>query len=56
MPPMPEARLDATEREVLARFVESVPAKDVRAVWLYGSRARGESTGEASDGPAVSSA
>jgi predicted nucleotidyltransferase len=47
-----EASLSAIERRVLARFVQLVGAEfgdDLRAVWLYGSRARGETPGPESD-------
>jgi predicted nucleotidyltransferase len=46
------ASLSSTERRVLERFVRLLEAefgRDLRAVWLYGSRARGERPGPDSD-------
>jgi predicted nucleotidyltransferase len=46
------ASLSSTERRVLERFVRLLDAefgRDLRAVWLYGSRARGERPGPDSD-------
>jgi len=40
-----DATLDAAERELLSRFVSALRAEygdDLDAIWLYGSRARGE--------------
>jgi predicted nucleotidyltransferase len=45
MPTLEQAALSDAERRVLERFVERIaedPELDVRSVWLYGSRARGE--------------
>jgi predicted nucleotidyltransferase len=47
-----EASLDASERRVVERFVELLRKEfgvDVRGVWLYGSRARGEHPHDESD-------
>ena len=47
-----DAALDERERELLGRFVAALQAAygdDLDAVWLYGSRARGERPHEASD-------
>jgi predicted nucleotidyltransferase len=47
-----EASLSAIERRVLARFVQLVEAEhadDLHSVWLYGSRARGETPAPESD-------
>lgn len=47
-----EASLTATERRVLARLVDLLRTElgtDLRSVWLYGSRARGEPPGPDSD-------
>ena len=47
-----QASLSAGERRVLERFVELLKeelADDLRSVWLYGSRARGERPGPESD-------
>lgn len=47
-----EASLSATERRVLDRFVELLReelGERLRSVWLYGSRARGETTHPESD-------
>jgi predicted nucleotidyltransferase len=44
--------LSSTERRVVERFVQSLEAEqgsDLRSVWLYGSRARGETPGPDSD-------
>ncbi len=47
-----DAALSDVERRVLARFVHLLEAKfgaDLRSVWLFGSRARGEEPGPESD-------
>lgn len=47
-----EASITAAERRALERFVrilESELGRDLRSVWLYGSRARGEPHGSESD-------
>jgi predicted nucleotidyltransferase len=47
-----DAALDERERELLGRFVAAlgeVYSDDLDAVWLYGSRARGERAHEDSD-------
>ena len=47
-----DAALDERERDLLGRFVAALQAAygdDLDAVWLYGSRARGERPHEASD-------
>ena len=52
MATLAEAALSAGERRVLDRFVERLGEElgdELRGVWLYGSRARGESTGWESD-------
>jgi len=52
MPSLSEATLSATERRVLERLVGLLQEElrgDLRAVWLYGSRARGEQPGPESD-------
>ena len=52
MPALAEAALDEREREALARFVRRLRERygdDLDAVWLYGSRARGERTHDESD-------
>jgi predicted nucleotidyltransferase len=52
MPSLATASLTSLERRVLDRFVallESELGDNVHAVWLYGSRARGEQPGEDSD-------
>jgi len=52
MPTLAEASLTDAERRVLERFVHLVEqeiAPAARAVWLYGSRARGERPGADSD-------
>jgi predicted nucleotidyltransferase len=52
MPALADALLSDTERAVVARFVEALRAEygaDLEAVWLYGSRARGERTHDESD-------
>jgi predicted nucleotidyltransferase len=44
MPALADAALDDQEREVLDRFVAALReeyGRDLDAVWLYGSRARG---------------
>jgi predicted nucleotidyltransferase len=46
------ASLSSTERRVLEHFVRLLEAElgpDLRALWLYGSRARGEQPGPDSD-------
>jgi predicted nucleotidyltransferase len=46
------ATLTVAERAVLERFVETLRARlgdDLSAVWLFGSRARGERIGDLSD-------
>jgi predicted nucleotidyltransferase len=46
------ARLSAGERALLDRYVEVLAGElgdELRAVWLFGSRARGEDTGDESD-------
>ncbi len=52
MATLAEAALSARERRVLDRFVERLDDElgdELQGVWLYGSRARGESTGWDSD-------
>jgi predicted nucleotidyltransferase len=52
MATLAEAALDAGERRAVERFVELLRKEfggDLRAVWLYGSRARGERPHEESD-------
>lgn len=52
MPSLADASLSAEERAVLERFVELLRARlgdELRAVWLFGSRARGEPVSELSD-------
>lgn len=52
MPALAEASLTGTERRVLERFVERLAetlGPRLRSVWLYGSRARGETPHEESD-------
>ena len=52
MPKLAEASLTSAERRTLERLVELLRrelADDLHAVWLYGSRARGEQLGEGSD-------
>ena len=47
-----EASLSMTERRTLERLVDLLRAEfgaDLRSVWLYGSRARGETPGQDSD-------
>ncbi len=47
-----EASLSAEERVVLERFAQELEARlgdEARAVWLFGSRARGEQPGAESD-------
>jgi len=47
--PLAAAALSASERETVRRFasrLRSVLGKDLRALWLYGSRARGEAHAE----------
>ncbi len=52
MPALPDAALDERERELLDRLVAALQAEygdDLDAVWLYGSRARGERPHDESD-------
>jgi predicted nucleotidyltransferase len=52
MTTLAEASLDAAERRVVERFVALLRQEfdaDLRAVWLYGSRARGERPHDESD-------
>lgn len=52
MPSLANASLSEDERRVLERFVSRLRAElgdELRAVWLYGSRARGEEPGPDSD-------
>ncbi len=52
MPSLAAASLDASERRVLERFVELLRSElgdDLEAVWLFGSRARGEPLRDDSD-------
>jgi predicted nucleotidyltransferase len=52
MPALADAALDEREREVLDRFVDALVDEygdDLDAVWLYGSRARGERRHDESD-------
>jgi uncharacterized protein (UPF0332 family)/predicted nucleotidyltransferase len=50
MSALAEATLTQQERDVIDRLVELLRAElDLRAVWLYGSRARGEQPGPDSD-------
>lgn len=52
MPTLAEAALDERERAVLAALVRELVEEygdDLDAVWLYGSRARGERTHDESD-------
>lgn len=50
MPTLAEANLSDDERRVLARWLELVRAElDLEAVWLFGSRARGEGSVTESD-------
>lgn len=52
MATLTQARLSETERRVIDRFVERLRERfgaELVSVWLYGSRARGESTGPESD-------
>lgn len=47
-----ETSLTPEERRAVIRFTQAVEAElgpDLRGVWLYGSRARGEEPGEESD-------
>ena len=47
--PLAAAQLTESERRTVARFVARLGERlgdDLRAVWLYGSRARGEAHGE----------
>jgi predicted nucleotidyltransferase len=47
-----DAALDSAERRVIERLIELLEAElgsDLRAVWLYGSRARGERPRDDSD-------
>jgi predicted nucleotidyltransferase len=50
--PVPDASLTPREQRVLDRLVDLLQdefGKDLHAVWLYGSRARGQPTGPESD-------
>jgi predicted nucleotidyltransferase len=52
MAELDRASLTESERRVVERFVELLRERfgdDLRSVWLYGSRARGEEPGEESD-------
>lgn len=52
VPSLAEAELTAPERRVIDRFVEALERRlgdDLRTVWLYGSRARGERAHDDSD-------
>jgi predicted nucleotidyltransferase len=52
MPALADAALDERERELLDRLVAALAAEygdDLDAVWLYGSRARGERSHDESD-------
>ncbi len=52
MSSLTEASLSATERALLERFTEDLQARlggDLHAVWLFGSRARGERPTSESD-------
>ena len=52
MPTLAEALLSAPERRALERFARELErdlGNELRGVWLYGSRARGERTGPESD-------
>lgn len=52
MPTLATASLDPRERRALERLVEMLKSElgqDLHAVWLFGSRARGEQPGEESD-------
>jgi predicted nucleotidyltransferase len=52
VPTLDQASLSPVERRVLERFVRELQTAlgdDLDAVWLYGSRARGERPGEDSD-------
>jgi predicted nucleotidyltransferase len=52
MPALIDAALDAQERELLDRLISALVeeyAADLDAVWLYGSRARGERPHDESD-------
>lgn len=52
MPALADAALDERERELLDRFVADLEEEygdDLDAVWLYGSRARGERAHDESD-------
>ncbi len=52
MSSLTEASLSATERALLERFTEDLQAQlggDLHAVWLFGSRARGERPTSESD-------
>jgi predicted nucleotidyltransferase len=52
MTALADAALDERERELLARFVAALEQQygdDLDAVWLYGSRARGERSHDESD-------
>ncbi len=48
----PSARLSRGERTLLDRYVAALSSEfgeELRAIWLFGSRARGEDTGDESD-------
>lgn len=52
MTKLAEASLTDPERTLIARFIEALRERlgdDLHAVWLYGSRARGEPPGPESD-------
>jgi predicted nucleotidyltransferase len=52
MPALADVALDEQERELLDRFVAALRVEyggDLDAVWLYGSRARGEPSHDESD-------
>lgn len=50
MTTLAQARLNPVERRVIERWIERLrSALDLDAVWLFGSRARGESGSEDSD-------
>jgi predicted nucleotidyltransferase len=52
MPALADAALDERERELLDRFVAALQQEygdDLDAIWLYGSRARGERSHDESD-------
>lgn len=52
MTALAQANLTNAERRVVERFLEALAERlgnGLRSVWLYGSRARGEDTGDESD-------